>query len=178
MCDKTPAEALKEELFYSPEHASYICSDVEVKVADNFCIGYAEFLDRCKTEREAVAFTMALAEAEGFVPFDPTASYKAGDKVYYQNRKKALILCVFGSESLAKGTKIVAVFVQIRRHVNARQHHFFSGRRRHFLDDTFFVQESKAGVREGMGGNLVSLIRRLQLVHADLVVAYGFAVIS
>lgn len=115
MCDKTPAEALKEELFYSPEHASYTCSDEEIRLADNFCIGYAEFLDRCKTEREAVDFTKALAEEKGFVPFDPTASYKSGDKVYYENRKKALILCVFGTESLAKGAKIVASHVDSPR---------------------------------------------------------------
>ena len=115
MCEKNPAELLKEQLFYSPEHASYLCSDDEIKAADDFCVGYAEFLDKCKTEREAVAFTKALAEKEGFVPFDPAASYKAGDKVYYENRKKALILCVFGSESLAKGAKIVASHVDSPR---------------------------------------------------------------
>ncbi len=115
MCDKTPAELLKDELFASNEHAAYTCDDDEIKVADNFCIGYAEFLDRCKTEREAVEFTKALAESEGFRPFDPAANYKAGDKVYYENRKKALILCVFGTESLAKGAKIVASHVDSPR---------------------------------------------------------------
>ena len=87
MCDKNPAELLKEELFYSPEHASYTCTDDEIRIADNFCIGYAEFLDRCKTEREAVAFTKALAEEEGFVPFDPSATYKAG-YCHKQSQKK------------------------------------------------------------------------------------------
>ncbi len=115
MSEKTKADILKEELFYSPEHASYTCEDGEVEKADKFCEGYMKYLDNCKTEREAVAYTKALAEKEGFKPFDPKASYKAGDKVYYDNRGKALILCVFGTESLEKGSKIVASHVDSPR---------------------------------------------------------------
>lgn len=115
MSGKTQAEILKDELFYSPEHASYTCEEGETEKADKFCEGYMKFLDNCKTEREAVSYTKALAEKEGFVPFDPKASYKAGDKVYYDNRGKALILCVFGTESLEKGAKIVASHVDSPR---------------------------------------------------------------
>lgn len=115
MSEKTQAEILKEELFYSPEHAAYSCEEGEIEKADKFCEGYMKFLDACKTEREAVAYTKALAEKEGFKPFDPKASYKAGDKVYYDNRGKALILCVFGTESLEKGAKIVASHVDSPR---------------------------------------------------------------
>lgn len=115
MSEKTQADILKEELFYSPEHAAYTCEDGEIEKADKFCEGYMKFLDACKTEREATAYTKALAEKEGFVPFDPKASYKAGDKVYYDNRGKALILCVFGTESLEKGTKIVASHIDSPR---------------------------------------------------------------
>ncbi len=115
MSEKTQADILKEELFYSPEHAAYTCEEGEIEKADKFCEGYMKFLDNCKTEREAVAYTKALAEKEGFKPFDPKASYKAGDKVYYDNRGKALILCVFGTESLEKGAKIVASHVDSPR---------------------------------------------------------------
>ena len=92
MSEKTQAELLKEELFYSPDHASYLCEDDEIMQADNFCEGYKKFLDASKTEREAVAFVLDLAKKEGYVEFDPAATYKAGDKVYYNNRSKALIL--------------------------------------------------------------------------------------
>ncbi len=115
MSEKTKADILKEELFYSPEHAAYSCEEGEIEKADKFCEGYMKYLDNCKTEREAVAYTKALAEKEGFKPFDPKASYKAGDKVYYDNRGKALILCVFGTESLEKGAKIVASHVDSPR---------------------------------------------------------------
>lgn len=115
MSEKTAAEMLKEELFAETKHASYTCTDDEIAVADDFCVGYADFLNKCKTEREAVAYTKALSEKEGFTAFDPAASYKAGDKVYFEIHKKALILCVFGTESLAKGAKIVASHVDSPR---------------------------------------------------------------
>mgnify|MGYP003298679674 CR=1 FL=1 len=115
MSEKTQADILKEELFYSPEHAAYSCEEGEIEKADKFCEGYMKFLDACKTEREAVVYTKALAEKEGFIPFDPKASYKAGDKVYYDNRGKALILCVFGTEGLEKGAKIVASHIDSPR---------------------------------------------------------------
>ena len=62
MSEKTQAEILKEELFYSPEHAAYTCEEGEIAKADDFCEGYKEFLNKCKTEREAAAYVKALAE--------------------------------------------------------------------------------------------------------------------
>ena len=115
MSEKTQAEILKEELFYAPDHASYLCDEAEIAQADEFCEGYKKFLDNCKTEREAAAYVTALAEKEGYVPFDSKATYKAGDKVYYLNRAKSLILCTFGSESLEKGVKIVASHIDSPR---------------------------------------------------------------
>lgn len=115
MSEKTQADLLKEELFAAPRHASYTCDDAEIAQADAFCEGYKKFLDKCKTEREAASYVKALAEAKGYVPFDPKASYKAGDKVYADIRSKALILCTFGTESLEKGAKIVASHIDSPR---------------------------------------------------------------
>ena len=100
MSEKTQAEILKEELFYTPDHTSYFCDDEEIAQADAFCEGYKKFLDLSKTEREAAAYVLDLAKKEGYTEFDSDATYKAGDKVYYLNRSKALILCTFGTESL------------------------------------------------------------------------------
>ena len=115
MSEKTQAEILKEELFYSPEHAAYTCENGEIETADAFCEGYKDFLNKCKTEREAAAYVKALAKEKGYVPFDPKASYKAGDKVFADIRSKALILCTFGTESLEKGAKIVASHIDSPR---------------------------------------------------------------
>ena len=75
MSEKTQAEILKEELFYAPDHASYLCDEAEINQADDFCEGYKTFLDKCKTEREAAAFVTDLAIKNGYVPFDAKASY-------------------------------------------------------------------------------------------------------
>ncbi len=115
MSEKTQAEILKEELFAKQEHAVYTCGDNEVAVADEFCEGYKKYLDECKTEREAAAYTKELAIKEGYVEFDPKASYKAGDKVYYDIRSKALILCTFGKKGLEHGAKIVASHIDSPR---------------------------------------------------------------
>ena len=115
MSEKTQAEILKEELFAKQEHAVYTCEENEVAVADEFCEGYKKYLDACKTEREAAAYTKELAIKEGYVEFDPKASYKAGDKVYYDIRSKALILCTFGKKGLEYGAKIVASHIDSPR---------------------------------------------------------------
>ena len=115
MSEKTQAEILKEELFAKQEHAVYTCEENEVAVADEFCEGYKKYLDACKTEREAAAYTKELAIKEGYVEFDPKASYKAGDKVYYDIHSKALILCTFGKKSLEYGAKIVASHIDSPR---------------------------------------------------------------
>lgn len=115
MCEKTQAELLKEELFYSAQHASYVCDESEIEVADDFCEGYKDFLNNCKTEREAVAFVKELAKRNGYKPFNPNMIYAAGDKVYADIRSKALILCTFGEKSLANGAKIVASHIDSPR---------------------------------------------------------------
>ena len=51
---------------------------------------------------------MARAEQKGFKPFQPGVKYMAGDKVYFINRDKSLILAVMGQEPLQNGVKIMA----------------------------------------------------------------------
>lgn len=69
---------------------------------------YKAFLNRAKTERETVAEAVTLAGRNGFRPFDPEKVLRPGDKVYQNNRGKALILAVIGAEGMEKGVSIVA----------------------------------------------------------------------
>ena len=41
-----------------------------------------------------------------YKPYDASASYKPGDKVYYVNRKKSLIATTFGAQGLEKGVRL------------------------------------------------------------------------
>lgn len=109
------AKELKEKLFMNKKNAALIMSAEELKKCDKFCEGYKTFLDKGKTEREAAAFIKKAAEAKGFVPFDKKKTYKAGDKVYYVNREKSVILSVIGSEPVENGVNIVAAHIDSPR---------------------------------------------------------------
>lgn len=113
--DKSAAELLKEKLSYQPQNGSKKLSLEEIAAADAYCEGYKMFLDNAKTEREAVTEAIAMAEKEGFVPFDPNAKLKAGDKVYLNNRGKALLLAVIGSRPITDGVTIAAAHIDSPR---------------------------------------------------------------
>lgn len=106
---------LKDELFYNPRHAMEIIDDETVKNADDFCEGYKAYLDYAKIERESVEFFVAEAQKRGYTEFDRQKKYSAGDKVYYNNRGKSIILCVIGKKSVADGVKIAAAHIDSPR---------------------------------------------------------------
>ena len=108
-------EQLREDLLICRKNGYHKIPDERVKKADAFCEDYKEFLDHSKTEREAVKSAIVRAEKEGFVAFDPKKSYKAGDKVYYNNRGKALILAVIGKEGCKDGVRIAAAHIDSPR---------------------------------------------------------------
>ncbi|MBQ8753031.1 MAG: aminopeptidase, partial [Clostridia bacterium] len=89
--------------------------EAAVKAADAYCAGYAAFLDAAKTEREAVEEGICIAKANGFTAFEPGKSLKAGDKVYLNNRGKALILAVVGSRPITDGVSIAVAHVDSPR---------------------------------------------------------------
>ncbi|MBQ8784044.1 MAG: aminopeptidase [Clostridia bacterium] len=113
--EKTQVELLKEELFMDNEHTAKVIDDAEMAVAFEFCEGYKKFLNSCKTEREAAAFTVAVAKENGFEEFDNTKKYNAGDKIYYLNRGKAVILAVMGKKSVGEGVRIAAAHIDSPR---------------------------------------------------------------
>lgn len=116
MCEeKTAADLLKEKLCLDQKHVALVMQDDEINEADAFCEGYKDFITLCKTEREAATFAENAAKKAGFVPFKASATYKPGDKVYYMNRNKAIILTVFGKKSLSEGVKIVASHIDAPR---------------------------------------------------------------
>lgn len=109
------AEELKEKLFYTQKHAALLTGEDELKLCDAFCEDYKNFLNNAKTEREAVKFVKAKAEALGFKKFDRDAKYSAGDKVYYDNRGKSIILAVIGKRPLKDGVRLAAAHIDSPR---------------------------------------------------------------
>ena len=138
----TPAAKLKEELFLKTKHASKVMLQDEIDRADSFCEGYMNFLDTAKTEREAVSQAVALARANGFVPYQWGVRYPAGAKVYYNNRGKALILAVIGQKGVGAGIRIAAAHIDSPR-LDLKQNPLYED-----AEEAFFKTHYYGGIKK------------------------------
>lgn len=106
---------LKEKLFYEKKNGLLKADEATLDSMQKYCEGYKAYLDAAKTEREAVATAIVLAEQKGFVPFVIGKQYNAGDKVYFNNRGKTVAFAVIGKEKADKGINITAAHVDSPR---------------------------------------------------------------
>lgn len=109
------AEQLKDRLYYKRKNGRLVSSDETLNKADEYCEGYKSFLNKAKTEREAVKAATQMAKANGFSEFCRGKSYKAGDKVYINNRGKTLALAVIGEQPVEQGVNITAAHIDSPR---------------------------------------------------------------
>lgn len=112
---KSEGKMLEEKLCSQRKNAGILMSNEDLEKADRFCDAYKTFLDLGKTEREAVSISIEHAKKNGFTEFVPSKKYSAGDKIYYINRGKCIILAVVGTESIEKGVKIAAAHIDSPR---------------------------------------------------------------
>ena len=108
-------EKLKEELFLSRKNGRLSADEKVLEAADSYCEGYKSFLDRAKTEREAAITAIEMAKAKGFEEFDRNKTYKAGDKVYFNNRSKTVAFAVIGKDAVENGVNITAAHIDSPR---------------------------------------------------------------
>ncbi len=108
-------EELRESLLAAPKNGFTKITAEQRAEMEAYAKRYMAFMDAAKTEREATAWAVAEAEKNGFKPFVPGMDAKPGDKIYYNNRDKAIALAVIGTESLAKGANICAAHVDSPR---------------------------------------------------------------
>lgn len=109
------AKELKKALFYKNENAFVKMGAQETEAAYDFCEEYKSFLNEAKTEREAVIKAIELAKANGFSEFRPGTFYTEGDKIWYNNRDKSVILAVIGKRELSDGVRICAAHIDSPR---------------------------------------------------------------
>ena len=105
----------RAELFYEQKNGYDSLSLEGREAMDAYCEGYKRYLNESRTERESVRNAIELAEAEGFTEYVPGMALKTGDKVYYSNRGKALLLAVMGSEPMSAGAVVTAAHVDSPR---------------------------------------------------------------
>lgn len=115
MSDKTEGQLLKEKLFYNTKNIYDVFTGENLAEMKIYADGYIRFLDSSKTEREAVKCGIAMAEAEGYIPFEFGMKLEKGGKYYYNNRGKALYVFAVGTKPLTEGIHIMAAHVDSPR---------------------------------------------------------------
>ena len=115
MAEKTKAEQLKEELFLKKKNGILKVEEKTIIDAEEYCVGYKAYLDTCKTEREAAKESIKMAEKAGFKEFEYGKEYKAGDKVYFNNRGKTVAFAVIGKDAVENGVNITAAHIDSPR---------------------------------------------------------------
>ena len=111
----TRGEQLRRSLSYEKKNGYDRVGTADLEAMEAYCVGYKQFLDAGKTERECVDRTISLAQAAGFRPFERGMELKAGDKVYQCNRGKAIMLAVIGRRGLEQGVNIAAAHIDSPR---------------------------------------------------------------
>ena len=106
---------LRNRLFYEQKNAYDLIDTAERIDAEKYCRAYMRYLNDSRTEREAVDNAILLAEKSGFVPYVPGMELKPGDKIYQNNRGKALMLAVMGRQPLSAGAVIAGAHVDAPR---------------------------------------------------------------
>ena len=111
----TRGEQLRRSLTYDKKNGYDRLGAADLEAMEAYCVGYKQFLDAGKTERECVDRTISLVRAAGFKPFVRGMELKAGDKVYQSNRGKAIMLAVIGRKGLEQGVNIAAAHIDSPR---------------------------------------------------------------
>ena len=108
-------ENMRENLFFDPKNGYDRIGTDERLAVEDYCRGYMDFLNNARTEREAVRYAIAAAKENGFCEFKPGQKLQPGDRVWVNNRGKALMLAVIGTESLDHGAVIAGAHVDAPR---------------------------------------------------------------
>lgn len=87
----------------------------KVEAAFEYAKKYMDYLDNSKTERDAVRYTVKLAEEQGYVEYNLGDKLEVGGKYYLNNRGKSIYLFRIGEEDVSCGVKILAAHIDSPR---------------------------------------------------------------
>ncbi|MBO4262333.1 MAG: aminopeptidase [Clostridia bacterium] len=113
---KTEGMKLEEKLNYVKKNFFEVSDEEKIAKAYAYADDYREYLDDSKTEREAVVASIKYAEAKGFTPYTFGEKLKVGDKKYFNNRGKSLVLFKIGASDIGEdGIRILASHIDSPR---------------------------------------------------------------
>ncbi len=116
MSEKTIGQKMMEELSYKKKNVFEESTPAQIREIFDYAKGYMTFLDASKTEREAVETGIEMAKANGYTEYVLGDEISVGDKRYFNNHGKCLILFKVGSADIQKeGIRIVAAHIDSPR---------------------------------------------------------------
>ncbi len=116
MSEKTAGQKKQEELSYKKKNYFETASPAERKEMFDYAEGYKVFLDKGKTEREACDFAVNAAKEKGFTEYRFGDKLKKGDKKYFVNRGKSVVIFRIGTENIEEdGLRIIASHIDAPR---------------------------------------------------------------
>ena len=114
--EKKNAQEMFDSLSYKKKNVFEQSSAEQIKQIFDYAKGYMQFLDDAKTEREAVATTIAMIEKQGYTEYKLGDALYVGDKKYYNNNGKSLVMFKIGEENLSTdGIRILASHIDSPR---------------------------------------------------------------
>lgn len=111
----TKGEELKKELFNVKINGWEGVTEEEKEIIFKFSDEYMYFLNKCKTEREVIAFTTEILEKNNFRNIENIEKLEKGDRVYYINRGKSMYIAIIGEERIENGLNIIGAHVDSPR---------------------------------------------------------------
>ena len=114
--EKKNAQEMFDSLSYKKKNVYESSTTEEIKAIYDYAKGYMQYLDDSKTEREATNASIAMIEAKGYTEYKFGDELKPGDKKYFNNIGKSLIVFNIGEEDIEKnGIRIIASHIDSPR---------------------------------------------------------------
>ena len=107
-------DELKKELFLNNKNGWESVSEDEKKEIFSFSKDYIDFLNKVKTEREAVTFIEDLLVKNGFKNINSVGELKVNDKVFCINREKSIYAAIIGKD-ITSGLNIIGSHIDSPR---------------------------------------------------------------
>ena len=116
MSENSVGKEMLEKLAYKKKNVFEESDAERIKAIYDYCDGYMKYLDDAKTEREAVIASIKLAETNGYTEYKFGDKIAVGDKKYFNNHGKSIILFKVGENDIEKdGIRILASHIDSPR---------------------------------------------------------------
>ena len=114
--EKKNAQEILDKLSYKKKNVFEVSSAEEIKMIYEYSKGYMKFLDDAKTEREATSASIEMIEKKGYTEYKLGDKLSVGDKKYFNNNGKSLIIFKVGEENIEQeGIRILASHIDSPR---------------------------------------------------------------